>query len=74
MSIINALAKASGARLSLLKACGAKIHKLVYTSGGSARVLHNVLYRDWPGHWNFKTEDEASLRGLSKVIPATDAL
>jgi xylulokinase len=68
-SIIDALAKASGARLTLLKSRGIKIKRTVFTSGGAARSLHEVLYRDWPGQWRFKSEQEASLRGLSRLTP-----
>ena len=39
-AMIDALAKASGARLQLLKSRGTKILATVYISGGSARVLH----------------------------------
>jgi xylulokinase len=66
-SIIDALAKASGARLKLLQSHGVKIHPTVFISGGSAKSLHEILYRDWPGRWKFKSEDEASLRGLSRI-------
>jgi xylulokinase len=68
-SIVDALAVASGARLQLLKSRGVKIRPTVFTSGGTARALHQILYRDWPGQWNFKSEEEASLRGLSKMTP-----
>jgi xylulokinase len=68
-SIIDAIAKASGARLTLLKSQGTKIKRKVFTSGGAARSLHEVLYRDWPGQWQFKSEQEASLRGLSRLVP-----
>jgi xylulokinase len=66
-AIADALAKASAARLTLLKSRGIKIRPTVFTSGGAARALHQVLYRDWPGHWSFKSEHEASLRGLSRI-------
>jgi xylulokinase len=68
-AIVDALAKASAARLDLLKSRGKKIRSTVFTSGGAARALHKVLYRDWPGHWTFKSEQEASLRGLSRITP-----
>jgi xylulokinase len=68
-AIVNALANASAARLQLLKSRGVKIRSTVFTSGGAARALHKVLYRDWPGHWTFKSEQEASLRGLSRITP-----
>jgi sugar (pentulose or hexulose) kinase len=68
-SIIDALAKASGARLSLLKSRGVPILPTVCVSGGAAKPLHAMLYRDWPGRWQFKSEQEASLRGLSRLTP-----
>ncbi len=68
-AIVDALASASAARLQLLKSRGVKIRSTVFTSGGTARALHKVLYRDWPGHWTFKSEQEASLRGLSRITP-----
>jgi len=69
LSIIDALAKASGARLALLKSRRVRIRPTVFVSGGAAGALHQVLYRDWPGHWRFKSETEASLRGLSRITP-----
>ena len=68
-AIVDALASAGAARLQLLKSRGVKIRSTVFTSGGAARALHKVLYRDWPGHWTFKSEQEASLRGLSRITP-----
>ncbi len=68
-AVIDALAKASGARLGLLKSRGVRILPTVCTSGGTAHALHKILYRDWPGHWRFKSEREASLRGLSRLTP-----
>jgi len=68
-AIVDALAQASADRLQLLKSRGVKIRSTVFTSGGAARALHKVLYRDWPGHWTFKSEQEASLRGLSRITP-----
>ena len=67
LAVIDALARASGARLQLLKTCGVRMLPRIMTSGGAARNLHDVLHRDWHGHWTFKFEDEASLRGLGAV-------
>jgi xylulokinase len=67
MAVIDALARASGARVALLRACHIKMRPHVMTSGGAAVGLHEVLHRDWPGRWTFRFEDEASLRGLSAV-------
>jgi sugar (pentulose or hexulose) kinase len=65
LAVIDALARASGARLELLKTCGVRMLPRIVISGGAARILHDVLHRDWHGRWTFKFEDEASLRGLS---------
>lgn len=68
-AVIDALAKASAARLELLKSRGVRILPTVVISGGTAAALHAVLHRDWRGHWRFRTENEASLRGLSRLVP-----
>jgi sugar (pentulose or hexulose) kinase len=68
-AVIDALAQASAARLKLLKSRGVKILPTVVTSGGTAQALHQVLYRDWRGRWRFHRENEASLRGLSRLVP-----
>ncbi len=69
IAVIDALAKASGARLALLQTNRARMLRRVITSGGAARSMHEVLHRDWPGRWTFASEEEASLRGLSAVDP-----
>jgi len=68
-AVIDALAAASGERLKLLKFPGAKMRRTVFVSGGTARVMGEVLHRDWPGKWKFEAEGEASLRGLSCIKP-----
>jgi xylulokinase len=68
-AVVDALAKASAARLRLLQTRGVKISHRVVTSGGTARALRSVLHRDWPGKWTFEYQDEASLRGLSCLTP-----
>jgi xylulokinase len=68
-SVIDALARASGARIDLLKSLDVPIRSRVVTSGGSVHSLHAILHRDWPGKWTFAFEDEASLRGISAAAP-----
>jgi sugar (pentulose or hexulose) kinase len=67
LSVIDALARASGARLELLRTCGVRMLTRVMISGGAAQSLHDVIHRDWHGRWTFKFEDEASLRGLGAI-------
>jgi xylulokinase len=68
-AVINALAAASAQRLHLLKTRGVTISHRVITSGGTAQALRQVLHRDWPGRWTFHHQEEATLRGLSILMP-----
>ncbi len=70
-ALIDALAVASAARLPLLRQGGSRIRRRVMISGGLQRALSQVLHRDWPGKWAFRPEDEATLRGLALMTPAT---
>ena len=67
-AVLESLAKASAARLVLLKETGTAIRRNVVVTGGAGK-LTSVFHRDWPGKWIFKQEDEATLRGLSKLEP-----
>jgi xylulokinase len=68
-AVIESLAEASAARLPLLKQTKAMMHHDVVVSGGVQNGLDRILHRDWPGKWSFRTEEEATLRGLSCLIP-----
>ena len=68
-AIVQSLAEASAARLTLLRQTGAKINRDVVVSGGVQNGLDKILHRDWPGKWRFRTEPEATLRGLSLLSP-----
>jgi xylulokinase len=68
---IEALAQASAARIELLESIGTKIDRRVIVSGGVTAGLGDVLHRDWPGKWTFRAEEEATLRGLSRLVPPT---
>ena len=65
---IESLAQASAARIKLLQSVGTKIDRRVTLSGGVSRGLGAVLHRDWPGKWTFRVEEEATLRGLSRLV------
>jgi xylulokinase len=71
MAVVDALAKASAERLNHLQSHGIEISHSVVTSGGTAKALHDILYRDWKGKWTFQLVQEASLRGLSCVDPVS---
>jgi hypothetical protein len=66
-AVIESLATASASRLPLLERTGTKINHRVVVSGGVTGSLHDILHRDWKGRWKFSNEDEATLRGLSKL-------
>jgi sugar (pentulose or hexulose) kinase len=66
-AMIEELARASAARVHLLRNTAGNLRRDVLVSGGVASGLSEVLYRDWPGRWTFKSEPEATLRGLGKM-------
>ena len=68
-AVIESLAAASAARLPLLRAQVPRACHEVLMSGGTAGSLARLLHRDWPGKWRFKSEEEATLRGLAILTP-----
>ena len=68
-AVIDALAKASGARLDLFSQLGVQIRRRVMTTGGAKGGLGELFHRDWKGRWRFYEEKEATLRGLAKLQP-----
>ncbi len=68
-AMIDALARASTARLDLFATLGVPIGRDVLVDGGAAERLDAVFQRDWPGRWRFRRETEASLRGLGQLVP-----
>ena len=67
-AVADALAADSADRLKRLMAQGIEIHSEVIASG-RGDPLTDLLHRDWPGHWTFREENEASLRGLGTLTP-----
>lgn len=67
-AVIEALTQASAARLPLLEATGTKILRTVAISGGADR-LDQLLHRDWPGRWQWRSVKEATMRGLGTLTP-----
>jgi xylulokinase len=68
-AVIESLVHASAARLSLLDTGDTRILRNVVVSGGAQDRLDELFHRDWPGRWTFRAEDEATLRGLGKLVP-----
>jgi hypothetical protein len=68
-AVIESLAEASAARLPLLRQTKSPMRRDVVVSGGVQNGLDRILHRDWPGKWSFRTEEEATLRGLSCLEP-----
>jgi xylulokinase len=66
-AVIESLAAASAARLPLLRQQAPRARHDVIMSGGAVDGLARLLHRDWPGKWRFKTEQEATLRGLARL-------
>jgi xylulokinase len=68
-AVIESLVSASAARLALLDTGAVKISRKVVVSGGAGDRLDELFHRDWPGRWTFRAEDEATLRGLGRLVP-----
>ncbi len=68
-AIVESIARASAARLPLLRATGTPMYHDVLLSGGLTHSLSEVLHRDWKGSWAFSKVDEATLRGLARMMP-----
>ena len=58
------LARQSAARIPLLWENYPRISRNVFVSGGVGVALAGILHRDWPGRWQFRSCQEATLRGL----------
>ena len=71
-AVIESLATASAARVPLLQQGGVRIRRNVMVTGGVQQGLRDLLYRDWRGQWDFKPEDEATLRGLGCLQPVSE--
>jgi xylulokinase len=68
-AVLEALVKASAERLALLDTGDVRILRTVVVSGGARDRLDELFHRDWPGRWTFRAEDEATLRGLARLVP-----
>jgi len=68
-AVIDALAKASAARLELFRELGIPMRRRVLLTGGAQSGLAELFHRDWKGRWTFQVEGEATLRGLAKLEP-----
>jgi xylulokinase len=67
-AMIDALAKASAERLTLLEQQNEmKTNRRVVVSGGKEDRLDKLFHRDWPKSYTFKAEVEATLRGLGRL-------
>lgn len=67
-AIIEGLTRASAERLPLLEATGTTLLRTVAVSGGSDR-LDQLMHRDWPGEWQYRSVTDATMRGLGTLTP-----
>lgn len=67
-AILESLIAASAARLPLMQSLGTKILDEVAVSGGADR-LDELMRRDWPGTWRFRSVTDATMRGLGTLTP-----
>ncbi|HMB95374.1 MAG TPA: FGGY family carbohydrate kinase, partial [Tepidisphaeraceae bacterium] len=67
-AIVESLARVSAQRIEILQSTGTKIQRNVMISGGGGDDLAKIMHRDWPGKWKFWIEEEATMRGLAKLM------
>jgi hypothetical protein len=67
-AVIESLAQASARRIPVLKKVAGRLDPQVTVTGGMLHALPGIMYRDWPGRWTFRHEEEATLRGLGRLI------
>jgi sugar (pentulose or hexulose) kinase len=68
-AMIESLSRVSGQRIEILGSTGTPMRREVMVSGGGDD-LGKIMHRDWPGKWKFWSEEEATLRGLAKLVPS----
>jgi xylulokinase len=68
-AVIDALAQASAARLTLFGQLNVPMRHRVMLTGGAKGGLADLFHRDWKGRWTFYVEKEATLRGLGRLQP-----
>ena len=69
-AILQSLARESAERVRLLmKVNPIRIRRQVLLTGGVQGGLSKLLHRGWPGKWTFKEQEEATLRGVARLIP-----
>jgi xylulokinase len=68
-SILRTLARDSAERLRLMSQVNpVKMNLKVLLTGGVQGGLSTLLHRWWPGKWIFKSEEEATLRGVWGLV------
>jgi hypothetical protein len=68
-AIVESLARVSAERIEILQSTGTRMLRKVMISGGGD-ALGKIMHRDWPGKWKYWSEEEATLRGLAKLVPS----
>jgi xylulokinase len=68
-AILRSLARESAHRIRLLAEVNPiRIRRRVLLTGGVQGGLSELLHRWWPGKWKFKEEEEATLRGVARLV------
>ncbi len=67
-ALLDGLSEASARRLEDLAVNPVRPRRKVFVTGGVMKVTGAVMYRNWPGHWSFHYEADATLRGLGTMV------
>jgi sugar (pentulose or hexulose) kinase len=66
-SLVESLVQTSADRLALFDSLGLKLRPEVLVAGGVSERFGDLLHRRWPTRFRFKSEPEATLRGIARL-------
>ncbi len=68
-AVAKTLAAASARRLGTLSRLGIPFGQKILVSGGERESMDTLLRLDWPKHWRYRPEPDATVRGLGRIQP-----
>lgn len=68
LAIARSLAQVSADRLPLFEKLYGRMDPHITLTGGAGKALHHILHRNWPEHFRFHRQSDATLRGLGKLL------
>ena len=67
-AMLDSLSQASAARLELFRKAGVKLDRSILAAGNLQGGVGRLMRRKWRGSWRVRAEENANLRGLSRLL------